>query len=84
MSSSVRAARDVLQDHVDLRSGHPGEPSEDLLDRGSALEILEKRAYGYARAAKYPGAAQLSGIPLYRRTGRPIKHCLILVSALSG
>jgi hypothetical protein len=40
-SGGLRAARGMLQDRVDLRSGDPGEPRNELLDRCSAFEILE-------------------------------------------
>ena len=35
------AARGVLEDRVDLRLRDSGEPSQELLDGGPALEVLE-------------------------------------------
>lgn len=76
----MRASRGVLKDRIDLCTGHAGKPCEELLDGCPTFEILKKRADRYARTAEHPGAAELPGIPLHRRTGRPIKHCLILRS----
>ena len=67
--------RGMVQDCVDdLGPSHAGEPRQELLHRSAALQIIEECTHRHARAAKDPGAAQLAGIPLNRRTRPPIEH----------
>jgi len=54
----LQAAGGVFQNGFDLRLGHSWKPFDKLNYRGTVLDVIEQRAHGHARTAKYPGAAR--------------------------
>ena len=80
VSGGLNAARRVLEDSFNLLALDPWKPFQELIDCRAAFDILEQRAYRYARAAKDPRAAYLLRITLHGRAGAPIKHRYTLLS----
>jgi len=70
----MQAPSGVLEHRFDLRTGHPGKPFHELVDRRPALEVLEQRMDRHARASEYPGAADDVRISLDGFAGAPIQH----------
>jgi hypothetical protein len=54
----------MFQDRLDLFTGDARKPFEEIIDRGTAFDIFEKRRHGYPRALEQPGPAYLSRHPL--------------------
>jgi hypothetical protein len=50
-------------------------PVQNVVEARASLEILEDRGHGHARAAQYPGAADLPWNSFDRRALRPIEDC---------
>lgn len=57
-----------------LRPLDTREPFQELLNRCTILEILEKRGHGKTRSAKHSGATDLARIALDSITIFPIFH----------
>ena len=56
-----------MKDRVDLSSCDPGKPFEEVIDRGTILEILEQGVYGHTCSPEDPGSADFFRISLNRR-----------------
>jgi hypothetical protein len=64
----------VLQHRACLLEGDSREQSNELSDRDTVFEILEKSRYRHARALKYPSAAYALRVAFDGCTGGPIDH----------
>src|SRR5215813_4710344 len=70
-----RKALDGVPEYgVNLISCYTGKPEQEVVDRGAALQVFEKRHHWYASIFEEPCAADLLGISLYRRACGPIHH----------
>jgi hypothetical protein len=56
---SFEAPLRVVENRIDLRARHSGEPFQKIIDCGSPLEILEQGFDRNAAALEKPGAAHL-------------------------
>lgn len=69
-----RTACSVLQNDTCLLQRDPWKPVDELVDRGTVLEILEECSDRNACPAKNPGPAHAIGVALGSGAGRPINH----------
>lgn len=74
----------MFENGVNLVSRDAGEPLQELINRGAAFEILKERAHRNARATKYPGSAEDSGISLHDLACAPIQHGYTLLRMTTG
>jgi hypothetical protein len=77
-SGGLNAAGSVLEDCLGLRAGYARKPGQELVERCTAFDVLEKRANRHARTAEHPRAADFLGVAFHSLTSRPIEHSRIL------
>lgn len=74
----------VREHRFDVTPLDPGEPCEEVVDGGTALEILEERLHWNARVAEQPRAAESVGSAFDCWTFIPVEHWSNLRPWVSG
>ena len=64
----------MLEDGVDLVTGHAREPGEKFRHGRAAFEVLKEGSHWHSRATEEPFAADPSGDAFNRRARGPIEH----------
>ena len=71
---SFKAALRVLDHGVDLLARDARKPLEEVLNGGTALDVLEERLHRYTGTLEKPGAADFPGDTFNRWALTPIKQ----------
>src|ERR1700683_4651462 len=79
----AQAVRGVFQDQLDLLAGYSGEPFQEFIDCGPALEIGKKSSHRYTGPPEHPCPTDPLRVTFNCRACRPIKRRKLYLYLLS-